>query len=73
MRTFIEINMEVKMKTLEDIQEEMGQLYDRLKDNKINLKLAAEMANVAGKDLKAKQLSFAEKVFVTNRLGGRRR
>ena len=55
------------MKTLQDIKQDMGDLYEQLKNNKIDVKSASEMANVAGKFLKAEQLILARDVFLNNR------
>ena len=56
-----------KMKTLQDIKQDMGDLYEQLKNNTIDVKSASEMANVAGKFLKAEQLILARDVFLNNR------
>lgn len=56
------------MKSLEDIQRDMSELYDELKGGKRQLKIAAEMANIAGKNLKAKQLDLAERVFLASKI-----
>lgn len=37
------------MKTLDDIKQDMSDLYEELKSGKTELKMAAELANVAGK------------------------
>jgi len=55
------------MKTLQDIKQDMGDLYEQLKNNTIDVKSASEMANVAGKFLKAEQLILARDVFLNNR------
>ena len=52
------------MKTLEDIKRDMSALYDDINGDRTDLKKAAELANVAGKFLKADQLEFARSVFV---------
>lgn len=59
--------MILKMKTLQDIKQDMGDLYEQLKNNTIDVKSASEMANVAGKFLKAEQLILARDVFLNNR------
>jgi hypothetical protein len=55
------------MKTLQDIKQDMSDLYEQLKNNAIDVKSASEMANVAGKFLKAEQLILARDVFLNNR------
>lgn len=55
---------EASVKTLDDVKEDMTVLYKELRDGKIDMKLAAELANVTGKFLKAVQLEFAMKVFL---------
>ena len=51
-------------KSLTDIQIDMSALYDQLRDGALELKLASELANIAGKNLKAKQLELAESIFM---------
>lgn len=57
-------------KTLSDIQRDMSILYDQVKGGEIELKAAAELANIAGKYLKAEQLKLAREIFLqhNNRL-----
>lgn len=55
------------MKTLNDIKQDMSDLYDGLKVGEIDLKLAGELANVAGKFLKAEQLDLATSIFLSGR------
>lgn len=50
-------------KTLTDIKQDMSTLYDAIMDDSIDLKKAAEAANVAGKFLKADQLELARDIF----------
>ena len=52
------------MKSLTDVKQDMSTLYDELRAGKIELKLAAELANVTGKFLKAEQLELAREVFL---------
>lgn len=52
------------MKTLNDIKQDMSTLYDELRSGEVELKLAAELANVAGKYLKAEQLELATAIFL---------
>lgn len=53
------------MKSMNDIKEDMSALYNDLRDGKIDLKLAAELANVTGKNLKAEQLLLARDIFMS--------
>ena len=53
------------MKELKDIKQDMSTLYDELRAGEIDLKLAAELANVAGKYLKAVQLDLATEIFLS--------
>jgi len=53
-----------KMKTLDDIKLDMSTLYDEVNEGKTELKTAAELANIAGKYLKAEQLQLAREIFV---------
>lgn len=55
------------MKTLIDVKQDMSDLFELLKNNKIDIKTASEMANVTGKFLKAEQLILARDVFLNNR------
>ncbi len=52
------------MKTLDDIKNDMGNLYEEVKLGTTDLKIAAELANIAGKYLKAEQLILAREVFL---------
>lgn len=52
------------MKSLNDIKQDMSTLYDELRAGSIDLKTAAELANVAGKFLKAEQLDLATSIFL---------
>lgn len=60
------------MNSLQDVKRNMGELYDSLKNGNCELKMAAELANIAGKYLKAEQLELAEKVFLANKRGAMR-
>lgn len=53
-----------KMKTLDDIKLDMSTLYDQVNDGNTELKAAAELANIAGKYLKAEQLQLAREIFM---------
>lgn len=55
------------MKTLIDVKQDMSDLFELLKNNKIDIQTASEMANVTGKFLKAEQLILARDVFLNNR------
>ena len=52
------------MKNLNDIKQDMSDLYDNVRDGKTELKPAAELANIAGKFLKAEQLQLAKDMFM---------
>ncbi len=52
------------MKTLDDIKEDMSALYDGVNEGRTELKTAAELANIAGKYLKAEQLQLAREIFM---------
>jgi len=54
------------MKTPRDIQNDMSKLYDELKKREIDIEIASELANIAGKFLKAESLIFAREVFVAS-------
>lgn len=55
------------MKSLNDIKSDMSVLYDEVKTGKTELKTASELANIAGKYLKAEQLDLAREIFVASR------
>ena len=54
------------MKTLNDIKADMSRLYDELQSGTCELKTASELANIAGKFLKAEQLDLAREIFLSN-------
>ena len=54
------------MKTLNDIKQDMSTLYDELRNGSVEIKTASELANIAGKYLKAEQLELAKEVFLNN-------
>ena len=56
------------MKTLNDIKADMSRLYDELQAGTCELRTASELANIAGKFLKAEQLDLAREIFVSGRL-----
>jgi hypothetical protein len=51
------------VKTLDDVKADMSSLYEQVKLGSIELKLAAELANITGKLLKAEQLKLAREIF----------
>lgn len=55
------------MKTLNDIKADMSRLYDELQAGTCELKTAGELANIAGKFLKAEQLDLAREIFMAGR------
>lgn len=55
------------MKTLNDIKADMSRLYDELQAGTCELKTASELANIAGKFLKAEQLDLAREIFIAGR------
>ena len=55
------------MKTLNDVKNDMATLYDEVRNNQCDLKVASELANIAGKYLKAEQLNLAREVFISNK------
>lgn len=58
------------MKSLADVQSDMSELYEAVKTGSVELKTAAELANIAGKYLKAEQLKLAKEIFVHHRERG---
>lgn len=54
------------MKTLNDVKADMSALYEELRSGKVEIKQAAELANITGKYLKAEQLQLAREVFESN-------
>jgi hypothetical protein len=55
------------MKNLNDIKQDMSELYEALKVGTVDLKVASELANISGKFLKAEQLQLAREVFMENK------
>lgn len=53
------------VKSLADIKQDMSTLYDELRAGKVELKTAAELANISGKYLKAEQLELAKQIFLS--------
>jgi hypothetical protein len=54
------------MQTMQDIRNAMAKLYRDLESGEIDLKTAAELANITGKFLKAEQLELARDIFLNN-------
>lgn len=54
------------MKSLKDVQQDMSDLYDAVRNGAVDTKHASELANIAGKYLKAEQLLLAREVFTAN-------
>lgn len=52
------------MKSLDDVKQDMSVLYDEVRAGTVELKAAAELANIAGKYLKAEQLQLAREMFL---------
>lgn len=50
-------------KTLEDVMDDMSELYEQVKNGGTELKVAAELANITGKYLKAAQLKFVMRAY----------
>lgn len=55
------------MKSLDDIKSDMSKLYDELMAGSVEIKTAAELANITGKYLKAEQLILARQIFQNNK------
>ena len=53
------------MKSLSDIKQDMSDLYDSLRAGAIETQTASELANIAGKFLKAEQLDLAREIFTS--------
>lgn len=53
-------------KSIADIKQDMSELYEQLKNREIDIKVAAELANITGKFLKAEQLELAREIFLSN-------
>jgi hypothetical protein len=58
-----------RTKTLSDVKADMSELYEQVKAGSTDLKLAAELANITGKFLKAEQLEMAKEIFLSNNPG----
>ena len=55
------------MKSLTDVQTDMSILYEEVRSGRTELKTASELANIAGKYLKAAQLELAREIFTSGR------
>jgi hypothetical protein len=55
------------VKTLNDIKQDMSDLYESVKSGVTDLKTASELANISGKFLKAEQLELAKAVFLNDK------
>jgi len=55
------------MKTLNDIKQDMSELYEQLKAGQVDIKTAGELANISGKFLKAEQLELAREIFLNSK------
>jgi hypothetical protein len=55
------------VKTLNDIKDDMSKLYEEVRAGQTELKTASELANIAGKFLKAEQLQLAREVFLSGK------
>lgn len=60
----------MKMKSLDDVKTNMSDLYEEVRNGKTELKIASELANIAGKYLKAEQLILAKAIFGAERNRG---
>ena len=54
------------MKTLNDVKQDMSDLYEAVLQGTCDLKVAGELANISGKFLKAEQLQLARDIFLSN-------
>ena len=50
------------MKTLNDVKQDMSDLYEQVKNGAVDVKTASELANITGKFLKAEQLELARRL-----------
>lgn len=55
------------MKSINNIKQDLSNLYDELLNGQVELKTASELANIAGKLLKAEQLDLAREVFLSGK------
>lgn len=58
----------LRMKTLDDIKRDMSVLYESVNDGTVEIKTASELANIAGKFLKAEQLQLAREIFTSGKV-----
>jgi hypothetical protein len=54
-------------KSLDDLKNDMADLYEEVRSGKTELRVASELANIAGKYLKAEQLQLAREIFVNEK------
>jgi len=52
---------------MDEIKQNMRALYNEVRSGKTDLKTASELANIAGKFLKAEQLKLAREVFANDK------
>lgn len=55
------------MKSMDDVKQDMSELYEEVKSGTRDLKTADSLANVAGKYLKAEQLQLAREIFLEDK------
>ena len=53
------------MKTIIDVKSDISTLYNDLRSGAIDLKLASELANIAGKYIRIVQLEYAREIFLS--------
>lgn len=54
------------VKSLDDIKRDMSTLYENVSNDTVELKKASELANIAGKFLKAEQLQLGREIFLSH-------
>lgn len=55
------------MNSMNDVKVAMSTLYEELRAGRTDLKMASELANIAGKYLKAEQLQLAREIFLADK------
>lgn len=55
------------MNEMDEVKQNMRTLYGEVRAGKTDLKTASELANIAGKFLKAEQLKLAREIFVNDK------
>jgi hypothetical protein len=53
------------VKTLDEVKADLSRLYDELRDGRLQREDAAEMANIAGKFIRADALLLAREMFAS--------